>query len=129
MENEKLSRREQREEVVKRLYQMDMTSDFSDTESNYKYITDMLDGVCENMDFIDDAIADNLIKWKLNRLTYIDRAIMRSAVYEMYFTPLASEIVINEALNITRKYSDEGDNKTVKFTNKVLDNIKVYLKK
>ena len=108
---------------------MDMTSDFSDTESNYKYITDMLDGVCENMDFIDDAIADNLIKWKLNRLTYIDRAIMRSAVYEMYFTPLASEIVINEALNITRKYSDEGDNKTVKFTNKVLDNIKVYLKK
>jgi len=129
MENNKLSRREQREEVVKRLYQMDMTSDFSDTESNYKYITDMLDGVCENMDFIDDAIADNLIKWKLNRLTYIDRAIMRSAVYEMYFTPLASEIVINEALNITRKYSDEGDNKTVKFTNKVLDNIKVYLKK
>ena len=129
MENTKLSRKEQREEVVKRLYQMDMTSDFSDTESNYKYITDMLDGVCENMDFIDDAIADNLIKWKLNRLTYIDRAIMRSAVYEMYFTPLASEIVINEALNITRKYSDEGDNKTVKFTNKVLDNIKVYLKK
>ena len=129
MENEKLSRREQREEVVKRLYQMDMTSDFSDTSSNYKYISDMLDGVSENMDFIDDAISDNLVNWKLNRLTYIDRAIVRCAVYEMYFTPLASEIVINEALNITRKYSDEGDNKTVKFTNKVLDNIKVYLKK
>ena len=129
MENEKLNRREQREEVVKKLYQMDMTSDFSDTSSNYKYISDMLDGVSENMDFIDDAISDNLVNWKLNRLTYIDRAIVRCAVYEMYFTPLASEIVINEALNITRKYSDEGDNKTVKFTNKVLDNIKVYLKK
>jgi len=129
MENTKLSRKEQREEVVKRLYQMDMTSDFSDTSSNYKYISDMLDGVSENMDFIDDAISDNLVNWKLNRLTYIDRAIVRCAVYEMYFTPLASEIVINEALNITRKYSDEGDNKTVKFTNKVLDNIKVYLKK
>lgn len=129
MENERLSRREQREEVVKRLYQMDMTSDFSETESNYKYITDMLDGVTENMDFIDDAISDNLVNWKLNRLTYIDRAIMRCAVFEMHFTPLASEIVINEALNITRKYSDEGDNKTVKFMNKVLDNIKAYLKK
>ena len=104
MENTKLSRREQREEVVKRLYQMDMTSDFSETDSNYKYITDMLDGVSENMDFIDDAISDNLVNWKLNRLTYIDRAIMRCAVYEMYFTPLASEIVINEALNIKRKY-------------------------
>ena len=111
MENTKLSRKEQREEVVKRLYQMDMTSDFSDTSSNYKYISDMLDGVSENMDFIDDAISDNLVNWKLNRLTYIDRAIVRCAVYEMYFTPLASEIVINEALNITRKYSDEGDNK------------------
>jgi len=129
MENEKLSRREQREEVVKRLYQMDMTSDFSDTESEYEYITEMLDGVSENLDFIDDAISDNLVNWKLNRLTYIDRAIIRCAVYEMYFTPLASEIVINEALNITRKYSDEGDSKTVKFTNRVLDNIKVFLKK
>lgn len=129
MENNKLSRREQREEVVKRLYQMDMTSDFSETESEYPYVTEMLDGVTENMDFIDDAISDNLLKWKLNRLSYIDRAIMRCAVYEMYFTPLASEIVINEALNITRKYSDEGDNKTVKFTNKVLDNIKIFLKK
>ena len=129
MENEKLSRREQREEVVKRLYQMDMSSDFSDTESEYEYITEMLDGVSENLDFIDDAISDNLVNWKLNRLTYIDRAIIRCAVYEMYFTPLASEIVINEALNITRKYSDEGDSKTVKFTNRVLDNIKVFLKK
>jgi len=129
MENEKLSRREQREEVVKRLYQMDMSSDFSDTESEYEYITEMLDGVSENLDFIDDAISDNLVNWKLNRLTYIDRAIIRCAVYEMYFTPLASEIVINEALNITRKYSDEGDSKTVKFTNRFLDNIKVFLKK
>lgn len=129
MEKDKLSRREQREEVIKKLYQMDMNSDFSETESDYKYISEMLDGVTENMDFIDDAISDNLLKWKLNRLTYIDRAIMRCAVYEMYFTPLASEIVINEALNITRKYSDEGDSKTVKFMNKVLDNIKIFLKK
>ena len=129
MENEKMNRREQREEVVKRLYQMDMTSDFSNTDSDYKYVSEMLDGVSEHMDFIDDAISDNLVKWKLNRLTYIDRAIARCAVYEMYFTPLASEIVINEALNITRKYSDEGDSKTVKFMNKVLDNIKIFLKK
>lgn len=129
MEDKKLSRREQREEVIKRLYQMDMLSDYTETESEYPYVEELLDGVSENLYDIDDIIIENLTNWKINRLTFIDRSIMRCAVYELYYTQTPAEIVINEALNITRKYSDEGDDKTVKFMNKVLDNIKKYLKK
>jgi N utilization substance protein B len=129
MEKDKLSRREQREEIVKRLYEMDINRDFSNVDSEYEYVSETLDGVSSNLDYIDSIISKNLVNWRLQRLTFIDRAIIRCAVYEMEFLNTPSEIVINEALNITRKYSDEGDNKMVGFVNKVLDNIKKAQKK
>jgi len=129
MEKDKLSRREQREEIIKRLYEMDINRDFSNVDSEYEFIAETLEGVSSNLDFIDMTISDNLVNWKLSRLSYVDRAIIRCAVYEMEFLDTPSEIVINEALNITRKYTDEGNNKMVGFTNKVLDNIKTALKK
>ena len=127
--SEKLNRKQQREEIIKRLYEMDMNRDFSECDSDYEYIEEVLEGVSEKMDIIDDIIDDNLTNWSLKRLTFIDRAILRCAVYEMRYTNTPSEIVINEALNITKKYSDEGDNKMVGFTNRVLDNIKKAMKK
>ena len=71
----------------------------------------------------------NLTNWKIQRLSFVDRAIIRFATYELLLTNTPQEIIINEALNLTRKYSDEGNNKMVGFTNKVLDNITKYLKK
>lgn len=129
MENKKMSRREQREEIIKRLYEMDINRDFSMCDSEYEFVEETLEGVSIHLDKIDDIISSNLKNWKISRLTAIDRAIMRNSVYEMYYTQTPTEIVINEALNLTRKYSDEGDDKMVGFMNKVLDNIKVYLKK
>ena len=127
--SEKLTRKEQRIEIIKRLFEMDMNRDFSECDSEYPYIEEVLEGVSEKMDRLDDVISDNLQKWTLNRLTFIDRSILRCAVYEMMYTQTPSEIIINEALNITKKYSDEGDNKMVGFINRVLDNIKIALKK
>lgn len=127
--SEKLTRKQQREEIIKRLYEMDMNRDFSNCTSEYEYIEELLEGVGEKIDIIDDIIEENLTNWSLQRLTFIDRAILRCAVYEMRYTSTPSEIIINEALNLTRKYSDEGDNKMVGFTNRVLDNIKKSMKK
>ena len=129
MEKTKLNRKEQREEIIKRLYEMDINRDFSLVDSEYEFIQETLEGLSSHLDRIDEIISNNLTNWKIGRLTYIDRAIMRCAVYEMYYTKTPSEIIINEALNLTRKYSDEGDNKMVGFMNRVLDNIKAYLKK
>jgi len=130
MENHKnLTRREQREEIIKKLYEIDINKEFLDVDSKHEYIVDAIEGVLSNLDKIDDIIINNLVNWKINRLSYVDRAIIRFAVYELYYTDTAHEIAINEALNLTRKFSDEGDSKMVGFTNKVLDNIKIYLKK
>ncbi|MCK5388095.1 MAG: transcription antitermination factor NusB [Candidatus Izimaplasma sp.] len=126
---QELSRRELREEIIKKLYEIDLKKEFLDIDSEYEYITESVEGVLGNLHKIDEIIIKNLVNWRINRLSYVDRAIIRFAVYELYYTDTPYEIVINEALNLTRKYTDEGDSKQVSFTNKVLDNIKIYLKK
>ncbi len=128
-ETKKLTRREEREEIIKALYQIDINKDEISFLSEIEFVNNSVKGITEHVEKIDEIIVNNLTKWNINRLTYIDRAIIRFATYELYYTETPHEIIINEALNLTRKYSDEGDNKMVGFTNKVLDNIKNYLKK
>lgn len=128
-ENKELTRKEQREEVIKKLFEFDINNETEAFVHSNMYINNSVNGVLEHMMKIDQIIVNNLVNWKINRLSYVDRAIIRFAVYELYYTQTPYEIVINEALNLTRKYSDEGDSKTVGFTNKVLDNIKIFLKK
>ncbi len=126
---QELSRRELREEIIKYLYTIDINKEFLDIDSDYSYVTESVEGVLSNLHKIDNIIIDNLVNWRINRLSFVDRAIIRFAVYELYYTDTPYEIVINEALNLTRKFTDEGDSKQIGFTNKVLDNIKKYLKK
>ena len=128
-EQKKFSRREEREEVIKELYQMDINGNEISFLGESEFIDQSIKGVHENLEKIDEIISQNLKNWKISRLTYIDRAIIRFATYELYYLETPHEIIINEALNLTKKFSDEGDNKMVGFTNKVLDNIKKYLKK
>jgi len=129
MDNAKPTRREQREDIVKQLYEMDIHSEFIPRETGLEFVDETLVGIIKHLARIDEIIIDNLTNWKLKRLSYVDRAILRFATYEMWLTETPSEIVINEALNITRKYSDEGDDKMVGFNNKVLDNISKHVKK
>ena len=71
---------------------------------------------------IDTIISVCLENYTIDRLNQVDKAIIRLATAELLAgTPKG--IVINEALEITREYSDQGDNKAVRFNNKLLDKI------
>ena len=72
---------------------------------------------------IDKRIEENLFNYSLYRLAYLDKAIIRLATYEMAYTVEPKEVIINEAIEITKEYSDIDD-KQKAFTNKLLDNIK-----
>lgn len=86
-------------------------------------------GVMNNIAKIDEIISDSLVNYTLQRLNVVDRSIIELATYEILFDDLAKGIAINEALEITRLYTDAGDDKEVKFNNKVLDNIVKKLEK
>ncbi len=90
-------------------------------EVDLEYITEVLKGVEENKDSIDNLIKENLQKWKIERISKVNLAILRLAVYEMnYVHDVPEKVAINEALEITKRYSDE---KSVSFVNGVLDKI------
>lgn len=86
------------------------------------YVKQALIGIDNNKEAIDEAISSNLQKWKIDRISKINLTILRLAVYEILFDEnVPRNVAINEALEITRKYSDE---KSVSFVNGVLDKIK-----
>lgn len=92
-------------------------------EIDYDYSEKVVKGVLENLSKVDELISNSLIKYTIDRLSYVDRAIIRLATYEMLYEKLAKGIAIDEALQITREYSNLDDSSQVKFNNSVLDNI------
>lgn len=68
---------------------------------------------------IDDAIAANLIGWKLNRLALVDRNLLRMAIAEARFNS-EKPIIIDDVLRIAKKYSEADSYKLI---NAILDKV------
>jgi len=76
---------------------------------------------------LDKIISDNLENWTIDRLNYVDKMIIRLAVYEMKYTDTPYEIIIDEAIELTKKLTNLDDDKAKSFNNKLLDKIKNVL--
>lgn len=69
------------------------------------YVVSTVNGVFNNLNFIDDKIKDNIKTRKFERLDNVCLTAMRYAVYEMFFNSEIPQIVaINEAIELTKKY-------------------------
>lgn len=122
-------RSKHRQHIISKLYEMDLNNHFIFNESKIEFIKTTINGVLEHKATIDETLTKNLINWRLSRLSYVDRAILRLATYEIMYTDTPFEIIIDEALNLTHLFSDEGDKKHVSFNNRVLENIAKSLEK
>jgi N utilization substance protein B len=123
-----MKRREFRETLVKLIYQDILGGEYClidyDEEVNLT-----IKKVQENYERLDAILEKNLSGWTIDRLNYVDLAIIRYATYEMIESDTPMRIIINEALEITKKYSNLDDDQEKKFNNRVLQNIKEYLEK
>ena len=118
-------RRDDRISCMELLFSYDINNDyiFLNPIDNYSdFLTELVNYVCANLEKIDEVIKASLVNYKLNRLSYVDRSIIRVATAEMMMGT-APAVVINEALEIVKLYSDQGDGASVRFVNKLLDNI------
>jgi transcription antitermination protein NusB len=70
---------------------------------------------------LDAYIAKRAENWRLERMPAVDRNILRMAIYEMRFLDTPPAVVIDEALELARRYSEE---EAVPFVNGVLDAIR-----
>lgn len=84
-----------------------------------EYIKEILLKVEENKEVINRKIEESLTNWKLDRISKVNLSILRLAIGEMlYIEDVPEKVAINEAIELTKKYSDE---KSVSFVNGVLD--------
>lgn len=93
------------------------------------YYFTVIDGIMANLEAIDQLIVDHIEGWSINRLNKVDKAILRLAVYEMMTGAADVKIIINEAVELTKNFTDVGDKKSPSFNNKLLDKISQKLKK
>ena len=84
---------------------------------------ELLNYVTSNLEKIDSIIKETITNYSIDRLNLVDKAIIRVATGEMMLKKLDKRIIINEALEITKLYSDQGDHKATSFNNRLLDNI------
>ena len=88
------------------------------------FARDLLRGVTEELPAIDDLIARHAANWRLERMPAVDRNVLRIAVYEMLRTDTPAAIVIDEALELARRFAGE---ESVQFVNGVLDAVRKEL--
>ena len=84
------------------------------------FLKELVEGVLNNINDIDNNISKYLENWTIDRLGLTDQAIIRISVYELLYTNTPNLVCINEAIELSKKYSDE---KVSKMINGVLDKI------
>jgi transcription antitermination factor NusB len=120
-----------RELAIQALYQLDVQgSDLLEHISEFflendsddlvrKLASDWTKGTWENLAQCDELIAAATIKWELSRLSFVDKSILRLAVYQLKFCPdIPPRVVLNEAIELAKKFSTA---QSPGFINGVLD--------
>ena len=96
------------------------TNDISNEEAK-NYIKEMVNGIQKNEKNIKKVIQKNLKQdWKIERISKVDIAILKLAIYEILYKELAYKIAINEAVELAKKY---GEDQSPAFINGILASV------
>lgn len=88
-----------------------------------KFSDSLYNGVMDNLSKIDRTIAICLDNYPLDRVGFVDRALLRIGTYELMFTQTPTPIIINEIINLSKDYSEVKGYISSKFNNGVLDKV------
>ncbi len=127
-----MSRREAREYAMKLLYEYSITGELKDPEDEGRYseiYAGELDG--EDIEYVKNVIADfvqkrdevdglislNSHSWRIERISKVDLAILRLAIFEMRYMGIPPKASVNEAVELAKKYSTD---KSYKYINGLL---------
>jgi len=115
-----MGRRASREVAMKLLYQLEIQRDDREeqiktaleenslTQSDADYLLDVIEGVNNNLPYIDKIIEKSSKSWKINRLSKVDLSILRLGIYEIsYRDDIPFSVSINEAVELAKKYSGD----------------------
>lgn len=126
-----MNRSELREIIIKVIYQYlilsrskidydldSLIKEFIEVENDF--VNTSVKGIIEHEEELTKLANKYLESWELNRLNKVAQAITLLGVYELKYTNTPGIVVINEGIELSKKYSDE---KLTKMINAVLDQI------
>jgi N utilization substance protein B len=126
------TRTHSREVVISLLYALDLGNDNIDSfvdeiledkkirNKQKEFALSLYRGVVENLDEIDKNLSKLLAEWSLQEIGNIERAILRLGAYEILFTSIDKAIIINEAIELSKKLTSQSSPKLI---NGVLDSL------
>lgn len=126
-----MNRSELRNIIVKVLYQIyiydnkKISYDVDDLikeqlEVSNNFVNDSIKGILKNRKKIENEANKYMKNWTIDRIGVVDRAILSLGIYELLYTDTPDVVAINEAVELSKKYSDE---KVTKMINGTLDSI------
>ena len=89
------------------------------------FVIETLSGIAQHRQQLDELIASYTRGWALERLLTVDRNILRLALYELLHTQTPAEVVINEAVELAKRFGAEH---SAAFVNGLLDRVWKSLK-
>lgn len=123
-------RRKSREFALQMLFEWDMTrqdparveklfwKSARASDSTRQFAAELFEGTVAEVGAIDQIIDKLAENWRLDRLAAIDRSILRLAVYELRLGATPAKVIIDEALEIAKKFSSA---ESPVFLNGILD--------
>lgn len=130
-----MNRSQSREEAFKLLYSLQLIEDASveeqieiflteekiEDKDAIKYIKELILGINENNEKIENDIKNNIKEdWSISRISKIDLTLLKLGIYEILYSKLPYKVVINEVVELAKKY---GDDTSKGFVNGVLASI------
>jgi N utilization substance protein B len=89
-----------------------------------RFAISLFQGTVSEISALDELVREQSQNWRMERMAAVDRNVLRMAVYELLHLDTPPAVVINEALEIVRRFSGEEG---VEFVNGVLDGIRTTL--
>ena len=125
------NRSELREIIMKIVYQINLLEEANleydlnelikeQLEVENEFINESIAGILEHKDKINSLANKYLKDWTMDRLNKVDQAIISLGIYELMYTETPSIVAINEAIELSKKYSDDA---VTKMINGILDKI------
>ena len=117
-----MNRSQIRELAFKLLYQIEIQKEINDedmqlffennnivSEEAKKYIKDIVNGTSKNSEEILELIRNNLKKdWNLERISKVNLALLKLAIYEIQYKEIPFKVAINEAVELAKTYGEES---------------------
>ena len=125
------NRSELREIIMKIVYQINLLEEANleydlnelikeQLEVENEFINESIAGILEHKDKINSLANKYLKDWTMDRLNKVDQAIISLGIYELMYTETPSIVAINEAIELSKKYSNDDIPKVI---NGILDSV------